>query len=222
MSTCWARMIDVTAAIARDGSASQRASQWRRASAIGSMRSGAHDAGNHGGSRLAVLRAHAWTRPRDLARSARPGRRAARRRASTRQRSRTAARGRRCACRTPPCRARGHRAELPRGGAGAGRPGGRAADQPRLRRRRARHVQPGHDRRPQRLDAPRDRPRVPHDRPAVDRGRAARRRAARLPHRPRLVRRDDDRAGRLRRLHPAPDRLPGRGPAPACASSTAT
>jgi hypothetical protein len=40
MSTCWARMTDVTAAIARDGSASQRASQCRRASAIGSMRSG--------------------------------------------------------------------------------------------------------------------------------------------------------------------------------------
>jgi hypothetical protein len=33
-------MSDVTAAIARDGSASQRASQWRRASAIGSMRNG--------------------------------------------------------------------------------------------------------------------------------------------------------------------------------------
>ena len=33
-------MSEVTAAIARDGSASQRASQWRRASAIGSMRSG--------------------------------------------------------------------------------------------------------------------------------------------------------------------------------------
>jgi hypothetical protein len=33
-------MIDVTAAIARDGARSQRASQWRRASSIGSMRRG--------------------------------------------------------------------------------------------------------------------------------------------------------------------------------------
>ena len=33
-------MSEVTAAMAREGSASQRASQWRRASAIGSMRSG--------------------------------------------------------------------------------------------------------------------------------------------------------------------------------------
>ena len=39
-STCWARMIEVTAAIGRAGSSPQRSSQWRRASAIGSMLSG--------------------------------------------------------------------------------------------------------------------------------------------------------------------------------------
>ena len=77
MRTCWARMSDVTAAIARDGSASQRASQWRRASAIGSMRSGLTTPAIMAGRGLLYCGRMPGTRPRDRARSSRSGRRAA-------------------------------------------------------------------------------------------------------------------------------------------------
>ena len=70
-------------------------------------------------------------------------------------------------------------------------------------------LQPRERARPRRRAAAGGDPQRPPHRPRAHRGGADRRDLQRLPHRPRVVRRLDADRGHLRRLHAAPDRLPG-------------